>query len=842
MSDDDSVLMYLENKEDELNESYKENIILGIDLGTTNSCISIWKNNKCIVIPDENGNTTIPSYVSYTNVSKYVGHEAKNMKDINTNNVFYEVKRIIGLQYKDTFVQECKNMLSYDIKENERGGISLLSTVRNNKDFLPEEISASVLKKLKDMATTYLGQEVKDVVITVPAHFNETQRQSTKDASLIAGLNCVRMINEPTAAAMAYGINNSDKEKLILVYDFGGGTLDISIIDMYNGIFQVIGSSGISHFGGVDFDNRLMTLCMTKFTRQYNITDFSPSNLSRLKLQELRKQCERTKKILSTEFNASIMIENFYLDKDLIFKINRNDFENACRDYFLLSMVSVDELLKECEKTVNDIDEVILVGGMTRVPHIREMLCNKFTKNKVNCSINPDEVVSMGASIQGYILSGKDDVFSNSITLLDVTPLSLGVEIIGGIMDILIKRNTMIPCEKTKLYTTDTDNMESVLIKIFEGERVLTQHNYKIGEFELNELPISQKGCLEIEICFSVDLNGMVSVSAREKTSGNQKSIVINTNKNNLSKGQLTSLINEALEQEALDEIIKIKKLSHFEILDLCSNIIENDASLEQDPEIIYIKKWLQENRTVEEYEEMLTNIKNKYGISILVDKKVKTEVKPNSSHIEATTLYCRENDEEEEELRQEYEKVNVSSSSPELNDMKNTLFDLCKTVNNIINSEQNNFSEEHKKEILDTIDDTLLWYHSKDNISLNEYKEKINNINMLCDLIVSKYEVFTDILPSDKLEKMCLQILIDDKKNEVFIQSILEYLYTTDVIDQDKCIEFINEVENLNVKTHKYDDIIVKNISNNDGLSIMELLKMKQNDELNDMIIGQID
>ena len=838
MSDDDSVLMYLENEEE--NEPIKDNIILGIDLGTTNSCISIWKNNKCIVIPDENGNTTIPSYVSYTNISKYVGHEAKNMKDINTNNVFYEVKRIIGLQYNDTFVQECKNMLSYDMKENERGGINLLSTVRNNKEFLPEEISASVLKKLKDMATTYLGNEVKDVVITVPAHFNESQRQSTKDASLIAGLNCVRMINEPTAAAMAYGVNNSDKEKLILVYDFGGGTLDISIIDMYNGVFQVLGSSGISHFGGVDFDNRLMTLCMSKFTRQYNITDFSPSKLSRLKLQELRKQCERTKKILSTEFNASIMIENFYLDKDLIFKINRNDFENACRDYFLLSMVSVDELLKECDKTVDDINEVILVGGMTRVPHIREMLCTKFTKNKVNCSINPDEVVSMGASIQGYILSGRDDVFSNSITLLDVTPLSLGVEVIGGIMDILIKRNTMIPCEKTRLYTTDTDNMENVLIKIFEGERVLTQHNYKIGEFELNDLPILQKGCLEIEICFSVDLNGMVSVLAREKTSGNQKSVVINTNKNNLTKGQLTSLINEALEQETLDELIKIKKISHYEILDLCSNILDNNMDLE--PEINDIKQWLKENRTVEEYEEMLNNIKNKYGINIMVDKKVKTEVKPNSSHLDATIIYSKDGDEEEDELRQEYEKVSSTNSSPELNDMKNTLFDLCKTINNIINSEQNNFSDIHKKEILDTIDDTLLWYHSKDNITVSDYTEKINNINMLCDLIVSKYDdIVSETLHSDKLEILCLKMLIEDKKNEEYLQSILQYLYTTDVIDQDKCIEFINEIEKLNVKTHKYDDIIVKDINNNDGLSIMELLKIKQNDELNDMIINQI-
>ena len=840
MSDDDSVLMSLENEDENENEPVKDNIILGIDLGTTNSCISIWKNNKCIVIPDENGNTTIPSYVSYTNISKYVGHEAKNMKDINTNNVFYEVKRIIGLQYNDTFVQECKNMLSYDMKENERGGINLLSTVRNNKEFLPEEISASVLKKLKDMATTYLGNEVKDVVITVPAHFNESQRQSTKDASLIAGLNCVRMINEPTAAAMAYGVNNSDKEKLILVYDFGGGTLDISIIDMYNGVFQVLGSSGISHFGGVDFDNRLMTLCMSKFTRQYNITDFSPNKLSRLKLQELRKQCERTKKILSTEFNASIMIENFYLDKDLIFKINRNDFENACRDYFLLSMVSVDELLKECDKTVDDINEVILVGGMTRVPHIREMLCTKFTKNKVNCSINPDEVVSMGASIQGYILSGKDDVFSNSITLLDVTPLSLGVEVIGGIMDTLIKRNTMIPCERTRLYTTDTDNMENVLIKIFEGERVLTQHNYKIGEFELNDLPILQKGCLEIEICFSVDLNGMVSVLAKEKTSGNQKSVVINTNKNNLTKGQLTSLINEALEQEALDELIKIKKISHYEILDLCSNILDNNMDLE--PEINDIKQWLKENRTVEEYEEMLNNIKNKYGINIMVDKKVKTEVKPNSSHLDATIIYSKDGDEEEDELRQEYEKVGSTNSSPELNDMKNTLFDLCKTINNIINSEQNNFSDIHKKEILDTIDDTLLWYHSKDNITVSDYTEKINNINMLCDLIVSKYDdIVSKILPSDKLETMCLKMLIEDKKNEEYLQSILQYLYTTDVIDQDKCIEFINEIEKLNVKTHKYDDIIVKDIDNNDGLSIMELLKIKQNDELNDMIINQI-
>jgi hypothetical protein len=332
----------------------------------------------------------------------------------------------------------------------------------------------------------------------------------------------------------------------------------------------------------------------------------------------------------------------------------------------------------------------------------------------------------------------------------------------------------------------------------------------------------------------------MVSVLAKEKTSGNQKSVVINTNKNNLTKGQLTSLINEALEQEALDELIKIKKISHYEILDLCSNILDNNMDLE--PEINDIKQWLKENRTVEEYEEMLNNIKNKYGINIMVDKKVKTEVKPNSSHLDATIIYSKDGDEEEDELRQEYEKVGSTNSSPELNDMKNTLFDLCKTINNIINSEQNNFSDIHKKEILDTIDDTLLWYHSKDNITVTDYTQKINNINMLCDLIVSKYDdIVSKILHSDKLETMCLKMLIEDKKNEEYLQSILQYLYTTDVIDQDKCIEFINEIEKLNVKTHKYDDIIVKDISNNDGLSIMELLKIKQNDELNDMIINQI-
>ena len=917
----DSIMDYLDEPSNITDNN--EPIILGIDLGTTNSSISIWRNNNCEIIPDEYGNKTIPSFVSYTNVSKYVGSEAKNQKDINIENVFYEVKRLIGRTYIEKPVQDCKELLSYNIIENERGCVSIQSTIRNNKIFTPEEISATILMKLKDMAQRYLKRDIKDVVITVPAHFNDSQRQSTYDAAKIAGLNCVRMFHEPTAAALAYGmmdrsINKSlnDNGMLILVYDFGGGTLDVSLIDIYDGAFDVQGSSGISHFGGVDFDNRIINYCIAKFSRQYynNDNKFDIKRLSRLYLQKLRKSSESSKKILSTNTHAIIAIENFYDNKDLFVKISRSDLENLCRDLFLLCINSIDELLLECGKTENDIDEIILVGGMTRMPYIRELLNNKFKningKNRVNCSINPDEAVSVGASIQGYIIANKNDPFSDSVTLMDVTPLSLGVEVIGGVMDILIKRNTMIPCEKTKLYSTDTDYVDSVLVKIFEGERTMTSHNYKIGEFLLDNLPKCHRGIPEIEITFAIDINGIVTVTAIEKDVNEKKTIIVNTNKNGLTTNQLQVLIDEASEQETMDEIDRVKKYSYYEIDDLCSNVISNINNKEfklsvSDKELIskdisnigiWLKEKIYKDRSLDEYVETLQKMKKKYGVLILHGKLEESNVKGSADHMEATTLYGKEDDEEEEEMRQAFEKVKKdelggagmsNAELIEIKEMRTALMDICKNVNNIICSGRMNISNNHKQEILHYIDDVMMWYYSHEKPTKYDYKEKIDYINSVCDEIVINYEndgkeLFVKGLidsnndtNSQKLEKLCLTLITMINNKQITpakcnsgasfalftskINNILKMIYSNsiDVLKDDnyesKCLDYINEInnmcdniynnmQNINIKNEPT-VYLSKDIHNDEqGMTLIDLLKSKQNDEIDEMIKNQLD
>ena len=1081
----DSVMDYLEDNKTQQNSNVESNIkadtsdkpiIPGIDLGTTNSCISIWRNNNCEIIPDEFGNKTIPSYVSYTNVSKYVGYDAKNQKDLNAENVFYEVKRLIGRKFSEKAVQDCKELLSYNIIENERGCVSIQSSVRNNKIFTPEEISAVVLMKLKDMAQKYLRQEIKDVVITVPAHFNETQRQSTYDAAKIAGLNCIRMFHEPTAAALAYGmldrsinkalntknnsddnesddktddnesdvdktddnesddktddnktddktdVNESDDDKtdddktdddktdvdktddnksesednlalkentydekpikeidmdnitnhvkkytdeelkgmVILVYDLGGGTLDVSLIDVFNGAFDVQGSSGISHFGGVDFDNRLINYCIAKFARQYYNQDkkLETNMLTRLSLQKLRTQCESAKKILSTNANAMIAIENFHDDKNLFVKISRNDFENICRDLFLLCIQPIDELLLECGFKETDIDEIILVGGMTRMPYIREMLNNKFRdmngKCRVNCSINPDEAVSIGAAVQGYYLANRDDAFSSSVTLMDVTPLSLGVEVIGGVMDILIKRNTMIPCEKIKKYSTDTDYVESVLIKVFEGERSMTRFNDLIGEFELTNLPKCQRGIPEIEICFAIDINGIVTVTAVEEEIKEKKSIIVNINKNGLKPHQLQAMIDEAVEQESLDEIDRVKKYSYYEMEDLCSNIINNINNSEfkltkrdiqtTTDDVNQIMEWLKEKkyreRELDEYEQALHKLKKKYGVLILHGKLEDNKVKASADHMEATTLYCKEDDEEEEDMRQAFEKVKkeeigaVEGMSDaeliEIKDMRDALLMLCHEINSVVNSGRMNITREHKQEISYYINDVMMWYYSHEKPTKIDYKEKIDYLNSICDEIIDKYEkegkeLFdkgilesSNDTNSDKLEKLCLTLItmINNKQLRGSIavltrfnrklQNILKFIYSktennnkdnqkdktseinnltdnlfdasnlSDEVFQKKCLEYITDVnkscddiynntQGINMRygsvvyTKPKTQVVTENFNfekqkgidnqilhddhkeNIKGTSILELLRNKQNEEIDQMIDNQI-
>jgi molecular chaperone DnaK (HSP70) len=921
-SDDDSIMDYLEdttcsnNNIPEQHIDNKQPIVLGIDLGTTNSCISIWRNNTCEIIPDELGNKTIPSYVSYTDVTKYVGLTAKKQKDINSQNVFYGIKRLIGRKFDDKSVQDCIEFLSYTIIKNEKGNVSLQSTIQNNKVISPEEISSAILLKLKDMAIKYLKRPVRDVVITVPAHFTDTQRQATKDASKIAGLNCIRMFHEPTAAALAYGMMDRSINKLvtepdlkedltlkILVYDFGGGTLDVSLMDIYDGVFEVIGTSGNSHFGGIDFDNRLIIYCMTKFTRQYyGSTTIDTNNLSSISLQKLRIQCESAKKVLSNNTTAYVAINEFYDNKDMFVKITRNDFENICRDLFLLCIQPIDELLAECDTEDNTIDEIILVGGMTRMPYIRGLLNNRFRdsngKSKVNCSINPDEAISVGASIQGYMIANRDnDAFGSSVTLMDVTPLSLGVEVIGGVMDILIERNTMIPHEVTKLYSTDTDYVDNVTIKIFEGERSLTKNNYLIGEFKLDNISICKKGVPEIEITFEIDVNGMVTVSAIEKKTNEKKSIIINTNKNGLNPHQLNALIEEAQEQEIMDEIEKRKKYSYYEIEENCCNIMSNINSEDYKitpkdikvitEDITNIQTWIKEkkynSREQEEITNVLENMKKKYGVLILHNKTEKNDVKANSEYLNATTLYGKDDDVEEEEMRQAFEKVKndeygikegmSDNEKIELKELYTSLGYLCNTVSVIVNSNRINLSSDYKQVILGYIDDVMLWRLSCENPTKVDYKEKIDYVNSICDNMVDTNEnlfISNEIhdTNAEKLEKLCLTLITMIQNNQIKgskaklnifmneLKKILDYMYQNDknisnVVFDTQCKKHINDINKKcdeiynNYNFINLDKVVVvpikKEPTKNKGMSIMEIMKRKQNQEIEEMINKQL-
>ena len=853
----------------------KQHIILGIDLGTTNSSIGIWRNNTYEIIPDEYGNKTIPSYVSFTNIAKYVGLAAKLQKDINVENVFHDIKRLIGRLYNDPNVRALLNLLNYKIIENERGTISIQSTIKDNKIFSPEEISACVLMQLKENAQAYLKCEVKDVIITIPANFNDAQRQATKDAALIAGLNCIRTIHEPTAAALAYGMveKTHNKSIKIIVYDFGGGTLDVNLIDICDGIFEVLCTAGITHLGGVDFDNRLINFCFASFSRKYSL---KLDQISKISIQKLRLQCETAKKTLSTNMSAIIMVNDFYDNKDLCVKIKRDDFENLCRDLFLLALYPINDIFKECNMTEQDIDEVILVGGMTRMPYIREMLNNRFrtnNKSKINCSINPDEAITIGAAIQGYLLFNKDDPFSDSITLMDITPLSLGIEISGGIMDVLIKRNTMIPCEKTKLYTTDTDFSDSILIKIFEGERILTNHNFKIGEFELNKIPIQQKGMPEIEITFAIDINGIVTVTALEKNINEPVSIIVNTNKNGLKPYQLEALIDEAREQETIDTLYKIKKNYYYEIKDICSNILknikehkftENNIQKTTD-ELNIIYKWL-DNKSykdyeIEEYNIIINKLKTTYGMLVLQgETKI---VSGFSEEVNATTIYG--NNDDDDELLQAYEKVSKQNMTQEeiseLKTLKQSLIELCTNSNTIANNAIN----EQKQELLHYIDDVLVWYYSHENQTKNDYIERINNINLLCEKLIfetSEIKSETKECNSQQLETLCLTLITLINNNQIKgpivslfkykLNNILKYVLNTENTPeyQTNCYEHIitiNEMCNqiyetnaqstdvININTQETNN--TNNTNNNEGMSILELMRLKQNEELEDIL-----
>ncbi|RUM67355.1 MAG: molecular chaperone DnaK [Sulfurospirillum sp.] len=600
--------------------------VIGIDLGTTNSCVATYERGESKVLPNKEGKNTTPSIVAFTDKGEVlVGDPAKRQAVTNPERTIYSIKRIMGLMCNEEKADEAKKRLPYHIVD--RNGACAIEV--DGKTYTPQEISAKVLMKLKEDAESYLGESVTDAVITVPAYFNDSQRKATQEAGTIAGLNVLRIINEPTAAALAYGLDKKEAEKIV-VYDLGGGTFDVTVLETGDNVVEVLATGGDAFLGGDDFDNRLIDWLVEEFKKESGI-DLKNDVMA---MQRLKEAAENAKKELSTATETEINLPFITADasgpKHLVKKITRAKFESLIEDLVEKTIKTIDEVLKDAGVTKNDIKEIVMVGGSTRVPMVQEKVKGFFGK-ELNKSVNPDEVVAVGAAIQGAVIKG--DV--KDVLLLDVTPLSLGIETLGGVTTKVIEKGTTIPAKKTQTFSTAEDNQPAVTIHVLQGEREFAKDNKSLGQFNLEGIPPAPRGVPQIEVTFDIDANGILTVSAQDKASGKQQEIKI-TGSSGLSEEEIQKMVQDAEAHKADDE----KRKALVETKNQADALVhQTKKSLEDIGDKIEDAEKEKIESALKDLEETL---KDENATKEQIDEKVKTLTE--ASHKLAEAVYAKDN------------------------------------------------------------------------------------------------------------------------------------------------------------------------------------------------------